>query len=320
MLCALPLGSVYASEIINNNTTADFVDGSFGSINFAPGSTGSIDIDDDRISGYAWSSYFGWVNMSCSTNNTCAMNNFGVDVSCNSNSEAELSGYAWGESLGWVSFSCKNGSNCATNDNYNVKIDNEGYFIGNAWSATAGWINFNKDNCSTGNCLQTDFICKDTKSKPSSVKYTCKDSSATNYNSFGRHKQSLCEYEKNTETPIVEVSISEVINNGQLCPSELIIADNLRNGVRNGVYDSYNKGNISQVDILQSHINRILAVKYDEAAGPVDGIFGPLTKQGVQRLQNALNELITPAPNLVLDGIVGPFTKSAINNSCANTQ
>jgi lysozyme family protein len=40
------------------------------------------------------------------------------------------------------------------------------------------------------------------------------------------------------------------------------------------------------------------------------------TKQGVQRLQQALNTIVQPQPSLILDGIVGPYTKAAINNSC----
>jgi len=41
-----------------------------------------------------------------------------------------------------------------------------------------------------------------------------------------------------------------------------------------------------------------------------------MTKQGVQRLQIALNEVLQPNPLLVIDGIVGPFTRAAINGSC----
>jgi len=67
---------------------------------------------------------------------------------------------------------------------------------------------------------------------------------------------------------------------------------------------------------LQGHVNRILGSEYKEAAGPIDGIFGPLTKQGVERLQEALNTILKPNSPLVIDGIVGPFTRAAINDSC----
>lgn len=74
-----------------------------------------------------------------------------------------------------------------------------------------------------------------------------------------------------------------------------------------------------QVELLQRHINHILAAVYDRAAGPVDGIFGPLTKLGVQRLQTVLRDSLNmdlgPAG---VDGIVGSFTQAAINNSCSS--
>jgi hypothetical protein len=106
---------------------------------------------------------------------------------------------------------------------------------------------------------------------------------------------------------------------GDLCPSSLIVTDSMRVGDKNGRYSVYNKKIVTQVGILQSHINRILASAYKQAAGPVDGIFGPLTKQGVMRLQTALNQILKPNPPLKIDGIVGPFTRNAINHSCART-
>lgn len=85
---------------------------------------------------------------------------------------------------------------------------------------------------------------------------------------------------------------------------------------RNGRYSAYGKQVISEVALLQAHINRILAAQYSQASGPEDGIFGVLTKQGVQRLQQALNDVLKPQKLLVIDGIVGPYTRDAINNSC----
>jgi len=100
------------------------------------------------------------------------------------------------------------------------------------------------------------------------------------------------------------------------CPENLIIHDFMKQGDRNGNYSAYNKNTIKEVNILQAHINRILAAQYTQASGPVDGIFGKLTKQGVERLQTVLNEILKPIPILRIDGVVGPFTRSAINNSC----
>ncbi len=109
--------------------------------------------------------------------------------------------------------------------------------------------------------------------------------------------------------------LQSLVNSGT-CPNTLTITQFMRKGDRNNHYSSYQKETITEVSLLQGHINRILASQYNQAAGPEDGIFGPLTKQGVQRLQTALNDTIKPTPPLIIDGIVGPFTTNAINHSC----
>lgn len=119
-----------------------------------------------------------------------------------------------------------------------------------------------------------------------------------------------------TASPIPTISsVSNILGSG-ICPANLILTDFMREGDKNEVYDSYNKKTVTQVRILQGHINRILASQYQQAAGPIDGFFGPLTKTGVERLQTALNLVLKPTPTLKIDGIVGPFTRAAINNSC----
>ena len=90
----------------------------------------------------------------------------------------------------------------------------------------------------------------------------------------------------------------------------------MKNGDTNGQYSSYNKARVTEVSILQAHINRILADEYTQAAGPVDKWFRSQTKHGVERLQTKLNQLLPKMTNLVIDGIVGPYTKAAINQSC----
>lgn len=111
------------------------------------------------------------------------------------------------------------------------------------------------------------------------------------------------------------VDVKNILGSG-VCPANLIIHDFMKKGDKNGKYSIYNKKNTTEVGLLQQHTNRILAAQYSQAAGPVDGIFGELTKQGVMRLQTALNLVLNPQPLLKIDGIVGPFTKGAINNSC----
>ena len=91
----------------------------------------------------------------------------------------------------------------------------------------------------------------------------------------------------------------------------------MKKGNRNGNYAHYNKGIVNEIDTLQGHMNRLLLDEYgNQASGPIDGIFGPLTHKGVERLQTRLNQLLPDMTPLVIDGIVGPFTRAAINNSC----
>jgi hypothetical protein len=108
----------------------------------------------------------------------------------------------------------------------------------------------------------------------------------------------------------------QILGSG-VCPLELTLTQNLKSGAHDGEYLKYNGGVVTQVAILQRQINRILAAKYNQAAGPIDGRFGPLTKLGVIRLQLALVEALhadlgPKGP----DGVVGAYTRAAINNSC----
>ena len=145
----------------------------------------------------------------------------------------------------------------------------------------------------------------------SGTHYGCKDPQATNYEYFSSSKPDLCKYSNTSNAPSTE----KILGSG-VCPTTLTISDKMKQGAHDGQYSDYNKGIVKQVSILQGHINRILAAQYKQAAGPTDGIFGPLTKQGVERLQTVLNAVLKPTPLLKIDGIVGQFTKAAINNSC----
>ncbi len=100
------------------------------------------------------------------------------------------------------------------------------------------------------------------------------------------------------------------------CSESLTITQKMKVSDRDGRTSTYSNEKVTQVALLQKHINRILAQRYNQAAGPEDGIFGTLTKQGVERLQTALNDTLDLEKPLVIDGIVGPFTRQAINNSC----
>lgn len=123
-----------------------------------------------------------------------------------------------------------------------------------------------------------------------------------------------------SKTPSVTTSqVSNVLGSGA-CPADLIISQKIKKGDRDGQMSTYAQSRVTQVSLLQKHINRILASEYNEAAGPIDGIFGSLTKQGVERLQRALNDNLELDKPLIIDGIVGPFTMGAINMSCGTPQ
>ena len=118
--------------------------------------------------------------------------------------------------------------------------------------------------------------------------------------------------------PVVPSSVNppvSVLGSG-MCPANLLLSQNLKQGAKDGFYNSYTHAKVNQVSILQKQLNRVLAVSYKQAAGPVDGKFGAMTKLGVQRLQMALNTMIKPSPLLKIDGVVGQATRTALNNSC----
>lgn len=157
------------------------------------------------------------------------------------------------------------------------------------------------------------------RSTGGSVKYICKDPTATNYNDsgFGRHKASKCEYSDDVVVVTQNTPTESNPFGGQQCSSDMIITQFMKNGDTDGKYGSYEGAIINDIDILQAHINRLLLGDYGyEAAGPIDGIFRSLTERGVERIQMKLNQLVPSMTPLVIDGIVGPFTRAAINNSC----
>lgn len=95
------------------------------------------------------------------------------------------------------------------------------------------------------------------------------------------------------------------------CSADLLITQNMRVGARNGRINNYsritiaNKEIMREVKILQTHMNRL-----GFNSGPVDGILGPLTDGAIKRMQKFLGTF--------QDGMVGPITRSLINNSCGN--
>jgi hypothetical protein len=97
------------------------------------------------LTGYAWSSNYGWINLSPST--AGVMNN----------GNGVLSGYAWGENTAWIDFS-------------GVTIDTAGFFNGYANGNITGQISFNCAN--TSSCSSSDFKVR-TDWRPKSVRPEC---------------------------------------------------------------------------------------------------------------------------------------------------
>lgn len=93
------------------------------------------------------------------------------------------------------------------------------------------------------------------------------------------------------------------LGDGERCAANTIITQNLRAGDRNGRFSLWQGGVISEVKLLQAHMNRL-----GFSSGPEDGILGPLTDAAIKRMQESLGT--------DQDGYVGPITRGLINNSC----
>jgi len=114
--------------------------------------------------------------------------------------------------------------------------------------------------------------------------------------------------EENTDTPSPEENTNtsspeEVLGEGEQCPAPQIITQNMRSGDRNGNFSSWQGSTISEVKILQAHLNRL-----GFASGEEDGILGPITDGAIKRMQISLG---TPP-----DGYVGPLSRALVNTSC----
>lgn len=101
-------------------------------------------------------------------------------------------------------------------------------------------------------------------------------------------------YHKNN----IEIPLPE-----NMCSADQIITQNLRAPSRNGAYNSYTKGIVREINILQAHLNRL-----GFNSGPIDGIAGPLTDGAIKRMQTFLGAKA--------DGYIGPITRGFLNNSC----
>lgn len=312
VICLAFILGISNTKVIFASTTNGTIDSTnkyawgenIGWLNFGF-SGGNVNVTDSGLTGFVWSENYGWINLHANDLSSGNVTN---------NGEGILGGNAWGQGLGWINFT-------------GVIIDTNGVFSGYATiSKDSSKISFNCSN--TSSCGLSDFKVS-TDWRPVSVRpsgggggggsrTSCVDG-MQNGTETGIDCGGICPLACGVLSPIIPpaapLPIEEILGSGT-CPIDLIVTDNMKKGDIDGVYSIYNKGIIKQINILQAHINRILSASYKEAAGPVDGILGSLTEQGVKRLQTALNTFLKPVPLLVIDGIVGPFTKDAINNSC----
>jgi hypothetical protein len=99
---------------------------------------GNIEVSNNKLTGYAYSSNTGWISLNCVNTDSCKSVEYGVTQ----DGKGDLSGYAWGQNTGWIDFS-------------GVSINEEGDFLGYAYSPNIGYISFNCVNTQT--CDTIDF-------------------------------------------------------------------------------------------------------------------------------------------------------------------
>ncbi len=104
---------------------------------------------------------------------------------------------------------------------------------------------------------------------------------------------------------ILETPSTKESSDTNQCPSTQLLTQNLKAPSRNGFYNSYTKGIVTEAKILQAHLNRL-----GFNSGTEDGILGPISTGAIKRMQTFLKT--TP------DGYVGPITRGLINNSCGS--
>lgn len=103
-----------------------------------------------------------------------------------------------------------------------------------------------------------------------------------------------------------EKTIEDKKERGHLCESSILLHQNMKTGDRDGKYSNWEKGMITEVKLLQTHMNRL-----GFNAGFVDGILGPKTDAAIKRMQISLG-----FTGKFVDGYVGVLTRERINNSC----
>ncbi|PID83094.1 hypothetical protein CSB11_03110 [Candidatus Campbellbacteria bacterium] len=129
------------------------------------------------------------------------------------------------------------------------------------------------------------------KHKSSSIRFTCKDKKASNYDRFGRHKQSKCKYDQKEVTNTV---VNPVVNTNTQTTTKC-------NFTYTQMLQEKSQG--QAVKKLQNTLNKL-----GYKAGKADGIFGKRTKQAVMNFQTV--------KGLKADGVVGSKTGMKLSVAC----
>lgn len=195
------------------------------------------------------------------------------------------------------------------------------FYIESTSGLSSGWVSdmlsWNETNVNCGSFYEfrlkarnaeltetgEEIIELETAACPNSgvIKYSCKDKEASNYSAFGKHDQDMCVYVSNQSDTSLE------LGEGERCESSQLLTQNMRRGDRNGIFSVWQGGIIAEVKILQAHMNRL-----GFTSGVEDGILGIVTDGAIKRMQKFLGTF--------QDGMVGPITRSLINNSCNNDE
>jgi surface protein len=158
-------------------------------------------------------------------------------------------------------------------------------------------------NTETG--TETGFVIETTRSSSGSRRISAKEVK----NIFADARAQETEIQE-TEIPKENTNTSspeEVLGEGEQCPAPQIITQNMKSGDQNGNFSSWQGSTISEVKILQAHLNRL-----GFASGEEDGILGPITDGAIKRMQIFLG---TPP-----DGYVGPLSRALVNTSCGKEE
>lgn len=272
----------YAGGIVSGNQTA-YIDNPASlvigaqQVNFAPANAASpANLDPDTgLTGQAWSSSLGWIQLSGT--------NYSVGVTCNTSTKTgTLSGLAWGSAAGWINFAPTNGG---------VTVDDNGVLEGTAWVQNSGWMVFDS-SAGAGNLgyVQFDFRCLGNSSSGSvggSVRFICKDPDAINYtSSFGQHRASLCEYDEVTQGVIEEIN-TQVISEGKVT-----IIDTQKCNVPFSTYHKMGTYN-PEIKRIQNFLNEHL-----DQSLVLDGVNGGNTTQAIKDFQEKYRSKILDPWNL----------------------